>query len=77
MIHLFFITYPRPKAVACNTYKNNAYIGVSKLNYFSISLKKKIAKAESGHLSVINCLYIFWFHRAELIKVKALPSADD
>ena len=53
------------KAVACNKHENNAYIGVSKLNYFNISLKKKIAKAESGHLSVINCLYIFWFYRTE------------
>ena len=55
MIHLFFLNYPRPKAVACNKHESNAYIGVRKLNYFTISLKKKIAKAELGHLSVINC----------------------
>lgn len=52
---------PSNRGLYYNKHKNNAYVGVSKLNYFSTSLKKKIAKAESGHLSVINVYTSFGF----------------
>ncbi len=50
---LFSLLTTLTKLGVCNKDKNNVYIGVNKLNYFSISINKKIAKAELEHLSVI------------------------
>ena len=53
----FLSTHPTKVAV-CKKHQKNAYINVSKLNYFSTSINKNIAKAELGHPSVVHLLVL-------------------